>query len=255
MSSTKPPPLRIANDIIYQQMYLNMLYALFFFATIFFFHSFFSLFVLRPPHPCLVESMLMSSSSSMPPFLLSFDRISFDFLSIFSHFLYATGFTDQLLSLWFVCLAIFFLFSRFAVSVFFFSINFWMRTNTFRSHTFRCRCNTLLSSLYVFIERVFIMHTLSSTIFDICQSHGALSSQWKTSMQLNDSEQKSSSWMMFWHKLQKKENRKKNEIESQWMLWHTLVQTIQKRLSTKIKDIRSRNRERERGIGDEEVRS
>lgn len=84
---------RIANDIIYQQMYLNMLCSLFFLGS----HNFFS-----------VSFSFLQWRSSSSTFLLSFDRISFDFLSIFSHFLYATGFTDQLLSLWFVCLAIFF---------------------------------------------------------------------------------------------------------------------------------------------------
>lgn len=60
----------------------------------------------------LISSTTTTPTSTM--ILLSLDLISCDFLSIFSHFFgYATGFTDQLLSLWFVCLAIFFPFAVF----------------------------------------------------------------------------------------------------------------------------------------------
>lgn len=210
---------RIANDIIYQQMYLNMLCSLFFFGS----HNFFSVFF----------SFLQRRSSSST-FLLSFDRISFDFLSIFSHFLYATGFTDQLLSLWFVCLAIF---SHSAHS-FAPSLSRALEIVPFRFSVFD-KFTECAPTEYIFASQYFSFvrwmvciyraciynahpHRITFTMFDVCQrvfrslalceifAHincEPESHAFRFGSQLNN--KKSSSWMMFWHKLPAEKKRGK----------------------------------------------
>lgn len=215
-------------------MYLNMLCSLFFFGS----HNFFSVFF----------SFLQRRSSSST-FLLSFDRISFDFLSIFSHFLYATGFTDQLLSLWFVCLAIF---SHSAHS-FAPSPSRALEIVPFRFSVFD-KFTECAPTEYIFASQYFSFvrwmvciyraciynahpHRITFTMFDVCQrvfrslalceifAHincEPESHAFRFGSQLNN--KKSSSWMMFWHKLpaekkKRKIEKKENGIASQWILW------------------------------------
>lgn len=142
--------------------------------------------------------------------LLSLDLILFDFLSIFSHFfVYATGFTDQLLSLWFVCLAIFSPICCLFLVVFF-PINSQSAEHIFSFAYFGNMCDA------VFIERVFIMHTLA----DHCQIFVVVVVRFSHMHRLENKRKELKNWMMLWHKLHgrrgEKRRRRKKENRIEW---------------------------------------